>query len=85
MSKIFKKLYRYYHSLTDMSMLLLTLGLELSLIIYILALVICNITALGDIPFSVSTELSSSATAVMIFSFIFAPITDAIIKCDIKE
>ena len=83
--KIIKKLYSYYHSLSNMSVLLLTVGLELSLILYILALLICNLSFLGDVPFSVSTELSTSATAVMIISFIFAPITDAIIKCDIKE
>ena len=85
MTGFFKKLYRYYHKMSDMSILLLAAGLEISLTLYILSFFICNISFLGEIPQSVSGEISSSASAIMIFSFLFAPVTDAVIKCDLKE
>lgn len=85
MIKIFKKLYKYYHGICSFSMLLLTAGLEISAVLYILSFFILDIPFLGAPPPDTALQLTLAANTVMLFSLIFTPITDVIIKTDLKE
>lgn len=85
MRKILTTLYNYYLKIEEVSILILTVGLELSAVIYILALLMPFIPYFNAMPQTLQKELCDSATAVMIFSFVFTPVTDAVIKCDLKK